>query len=95
MLPPQLTATPEQEGKQAVIRVRDTGIGIAAEQLPHIFEMFTQLDTSLERTQSGLGIGLTLAKNLVEMHGGTVRAHSAGIGQGSEFVVRLPLPSDE
>jgi PAS domain S-box-containing protein len=78
-----------------VIRVRDTGIGISASQLSSIFDMFTQVDTSLERTRSGLGIGLTLAKNLVELHGGTLEAHSAGLGQGSEFVVRLPLASNE
>ncbi len=83
--------TVEREGGQVVIRVRDTGMGIAADELPRIFEMFTQVDTSLERTQSGLGIGLTLVRELVEMHGGTVEAHSAGIGQGSEFVVRLPI----
>ncbi len=83
--------TVEREGGQAVIRVRDTGIGIAAGELSRIFEMFTQVDISLERTRSGLGIGLSLAKNLVEMHGGTVAAQSAGIGQGSEFVVRLPI----
>jgi two-component system CheB/CheR fusion protein len=78
------------------IRVRDTGIGIAADQLLRIFDMFTQVDTSLERTRSGLGIGLTLAKNLVELHGGTLEVHSAGLGQGSEFVVRLPvIASDE
>ena len=75
----------------AVIRVRDTGIGIAPDQLTRIFEMFTQIDTSLERTRSGLGIGLTLAKNLVELHGGTLEVHSAGLGQGSEFVARLPV----
>jgi len=75
----------------AVIRVRDNGIGIAADQLPRIFELFTQVDTSLERRQSGLGIGLTLAKNLVELHGGSLEVHSAGLGQGSEFVVRLPM----
>ncbi len=82
--------TVERDGTQAVIRVQDAGIGIAAEQLPHIFDMFMQIDTSLERSVSGLGIGLTLVKNLVEMHGGTVEAHSAGLGHGSEFVVRLP-----
>jgi PAS domain S-box-containing protein len=74
-----------------IIRVRDTGIGIAGDQFPRIFEMFTQVDTSLERTRSGLGIGLTLAKNLVELHGGTMEVHSPGAGQGSEFVVRLPI----
>lgn len=83
--------TVEQEGESAVIRVRDTGIGIAAEQLPRIFEMFMQVDTSLERSVSGLGVGLSLVKNLVELHGGTVEVHSAGLGQGSEFVVRLPV----
>ena len=83
--------TLERESGQAVLRIRDTGIGISADQLPRIFDMFTQIDTSLERSQSGLGIGLTLVKNLVELHGGTVEAHSAGIGHGSEFVVRLPL----
>jgi PAS domain S-box-containing protein len=76
---------------QVVIRVRDTGIGIAADQLEHVFEMFTQVDTSLERSLTGLGIGLTLVKTLTEMHGGTVQVHSDGVGQGSEFVVRLPL----
>jgi PAS domain S-box-containing protein len=73
------------------IRVRDTGIGIAADQLEHVFEMFTQIDTSLDRSSTGLGIGLTLVKTLTEMHGGTVGLSSAGPGQGSEFVVRLPI----
>ncbi len=81
----------EREGEQANIRVRDNGIGIVAKELPRIFDMFTQIDTSLERSVSGLGIGLTLVKNLVEMHGGTVEAKSAGKDQGSEFVVRLPI----
>lgn len=85
-----VTLTARGERGQAVIRVQDDGIGIAPNQLPRIFEMFTQADTSLERTQSGLGIGLTLVKNLVEMHGGTVEARSPGIGKGSEFIVRLP-----
>jgi PAS domain S-box-containing protein len=75
---------------EAVIRVRDTGIGIAAEHLPRLFDMFAQVDTSLERSRDGLGIGLTLVKTLVEMHGGRVEAHSGGPGRGSEFVVRLP-----
>ena len=87
--------TIEREGEQAVIRVRDNGIGISADQLPRIFEMFVQIDTSLERSVSGLGIGLTLVKSLVEMHGGTVEVHSDGVGQGTEFVVRLPMASDE
>jgi signal transduction histidine kinase len=72
------------------ISVRDNGVGIPAEVLPHVFEMFTQGDAALDRTQGGLGIGLTVVKRLVEMHGGTVAAHSAGRGSGSEMVVRLP-----
>ena len=87
----RISLTVEREGEQAVIRVRDSGIGIAADKLPSIFDMFVQVDTSLERSVGGLGIGLTLVKNLVEMHGGTVEAHSNGVGQGSEFVVRLPV----
>jgi len=87
----QIWLTVVQEGNQAVIRVRDIGIGIAAESLPRIFDMFVQIDTSLERSVSGLGIGLTLVKNLVEMHDGTVEVHSAGLGHGSEFTVRLPI----
>jgi CheY-like chemotaxis protein len=73
-----------------VIYVRDSGAGIAASELSRIFEMFQQVDTSLERTESGLGIGLTLVKHLVELHGGTVSVHSGGLGKGSTFVVRLP-----
>jgi PAS domain S-box-containing protein len=82
----------DAEGRDGVvIRVRDTGIGIAADQLSRVFEMFAQADTSLERSTTGLGIGLTLAKTLTEMHGGTVEASSAGLGHGSEFVIRLPI----
>jgi two-component system CheB/CheR fusion protein len=87
----RIRLTVEQEGERAVVRVQDNGIGIAPEQLGRIFDMFMQVDTSLERSVSGLGVGLTLVKKLVEMHGGSVEAHSAGIGQGSEFVLRLPL----
>jgi PAS domain S-box-containing protein len=87
----RITLTAEQEGQHVVMRVRDTGIGIAPDQLSRIFDMFAQVDTSLERSASGLGIGLTLVKNLVEMHGGTVEARSRGIGHGSEFVIRLPI----
>jgi PAS domain S-box-containing protein len=82
--------TVEQEGSQAVVRVRDNGMGISADLLPHVFELFTQGDHSLARSEGGLGIGLTLVQRLVEMHGGSVEAHSAGPRQGSEFVVRLP-----
>jgi CheY-like chemotaxis protein/two-component sensor histidine kinase len=81
----------EWQGSDVVVSVRDTGIGIAAEQLPGIFHMFSQVDTSLERSQGGLGIGLTLVKRLVEMHGGRIEARSEGLGKGSEFVVRLPV----
>ncbi len=81
----------EQLDSQAVVRVRDSGIGIAADQLPGIFEMFSQVDTSLERTRQGLGIGLNLVKTLVEMHGGTVEAQSEGEGRGSVFTVCLPV----
>ncbi|MBC8119642.1 MAG: response regulator [Burkholderiaceae bacterium] len=80
-----------REGGQAVIKIKDTGIGIAAEQLPLVFDMFNRLDSPGEHSQSGLGIGLTVVKNLIEMHGGTVVAYSAGLGQGCEFVVRLPV----
>jgi CheY-like chemotaxis protein len=78
-------------GDEVEVRVSDNGIGIAAEQLPHVFEMFAQGPSAIERSQGGLGIGLSLAKGFVEMHGGRIGAHSAGIGKGSEFVVRLPL----
>jgi signal transduction histidine kinase len=70
--------------------VRDTGIGIAADQRARIFDMFAQVDTSVGRAASGLGIGLTLVKTFTELHGGTVEVNSAGPGQGSEFIVRLP-----
>jgi PAS domain S-box-containing protein len=81
----------EREGDDAVLRIRDTGIGIARELLPRIFDLFTQADRSLDRSQGGLGIGLTVVQRLVEMHGGTVEANSAGLGNGSEFIVRLPV----
>jgi CheY-like chemotaxis protein len=76
---------------QVIVRVRDAGIGIPADQLTRIFEIFAQVDTTLERSQGGLGIGLSLTKGLVEMHGGTVEARSDGLGMGSEFIVRLPI----
>lgn len=82
--------TARREGEEAVIRVRDDGIGIAPDLLPRIFDLFTQADRSLERSQGGLGIGLTLTRSLVQMHGGTIRAFSEGEGKGSELVVRLP-----
>jgi signal transduction histidine kinase len=81
----------DAEGESAVVRVRDTGVGIPPEMLPRVFDLFTQIDRTLDRAQGGLGIGLTLVKSLVEMHGGTVEAASGGVGMGSEFTVRLPL----
>jgi signal transduction histidine kinase/CheY-like chemotaxis protein len=83
-----------QEGKEAVLRVRDSGIGIAPEQLPRIFDLFVQAETSLYRREGGLGIGLTLVKMLADLHGGTVEAHSEGPGKGAEFVVRLPVAEE-
>jgi PAS domain S-box-containing protein len=81
----------ELSGSEVVVQVQDNGRGIPADALPHIFEMFSQVDRNLERAQGGLGIGLTLVRRLVEMHGGTVEAKSDGQGKGSTFVVRLPV----
>jgi len=80
-----------RDGDEIAVTVRDTGIGIPAEALPNIFDMFSQVDRSVERATGGLGIGLAIVKGLVEMHGGTVTAASGGQGQGSEFTVRLPV----
>jgi len=80
----------QQEGNDAVVRVRDTGVGISAELLPQVFDLFTQADRSMDRSQGGLGIGLSLVKRLVEMHKGSVTAQST-VGKGSEFVVRIPV----
>jgi PAS domain S-box-containing protein len=85
-----ITLTVERHGSDAVVSVRDNGLGIPAEMLGKVFELFTQIDGTLERSQGGLGIGLTLVRRLVEMHGGRVDARSEGQGHGSEFVVRLP-----
>jgi len=86
-----ISITSEKVGSQVVIRVKDDGIGIPSHILPHVFDLFTQADRSLDRSQGGLGIGLTLVRRLVELHGGSVEAHSAGPGKGSEFVIYLPL----
>jgi len=83
--------TVEADGGQAVIRVRDNGVGIAAEHHRELFTMFGQIDTTLERSRGGLGIGLTLVKTLVEMHGGRVEVQSEGPGRGTEFTIRLPI----
>jgi two-component system CheB/CheR fusion protein len=80
----------ERDHADVVVRIRDTGIGIAEDLLPRIFDMFTQADRTLDRAQGGLGIGLTLVRRLVQMHGGSVVARSDGPGTGSEFVVHLP-----
>jgi PAS domain S-box-containing protein len=89
--PGRIWVTAEREDGCVLIRVKDTGIGIPAEMLPRIFDMFTQVDRSLERSEGGLGLGLTLVHRLVELHGGTVEARSEGLGKGSEFIVRLPV----
>ncbi|HET7845065.1 MAG TPA: response regulator [Xanthomonadales bacterium] len=81
----------QREGDQVVLKVTDSGIGIAPELASQIFDVFVQADTALERSRGGLGIGLTLVRSLIEMHGGTVTVRSDGIGKGSEFTVRLPL----
>jgi CheY-like chemotaxis protein len=82
------------EADQVVIRVRDNGAGIPAEMLPRVFDMFAQVDRTLDRAQGGLGIGLALARGLVEMHGGTTEADSPGLGFGSTFTVRLPRAAE-
>jgi len=87
----EVTVTGAAEGDMAVLHVKDTGIGIAPQTLPRVFDLFMQADASLDRTRGGLGIGLSLVKSLVEVHGGAVSAHSEGLGHGSLFVLRLPL----
>ena len=86
----RITVRATEERGEIVIRVRDTGIGIAPDVLPHVFDLFVQERQAIDRSQGGLGLGLTIVRNLVERHGGTVSAHSDGPGTGSEFVVRLP-----
>src|SRR5262249_49582813 len=87
--------TTRQEGGEMVLRVRDTGISVPADMLPCIFDLLVQAERRLDRSQGGLGIGLTLVRRLTEMHGGSVTAHSDGPGEGSEFVVRLPALSED
>ena len=89
----QITLTATALDDQLELRVRDSGTGIAPENLPNVFNLFMQADRSLDRAQGGLGIGLTLVRTLVERHGGTVEVQSEGIGRGSEFIVRLPRPA--
>ncbi|HEY6924030.1 MAG TPA: ATP-binding protein, partial [Steroidobacteraceae bacterium] len=91
----RIEITADRDSGTVVVTVQDSGIGIPPEMLAHVFEPFTQLDRSLERSRGGLGIGLALAKRLVEMHGGTIEAQSSGTGQGSRFIVRLPLSEQQ
>ena len=86
----QIRVSAQAEGAQVIVRVADTGIGVPGEDLSRLFEMFAQRGSARERAQGGLGIGLSLARGLVEMHGGSIEAHSEGTGKGTELVVRLP-----
>jgi len=86
----QIQVTARCEGENVVVRVADSGIGISAAALPRVFNMFSQVHSTTDRSEGGLGIGLALAQGLIELHGGTIEAHSAGLGCGSEFTVRLP-----
>jgi CheY-like chemotaxis protein len=79
------------DSPHALVRIRDSGIGISADMMARIFDLFIQADPTVSRAEGGLGIGLTLSRRLVEMHGGSLHAQSAGLGQGSEFVIRFPL----
>jgi signal transduction histidine kinase/CheY-like chemotaxis protein len=92
--PGTISLSAGQEDGKVIVRVRDTGIGIAPEMLSLIFDRFVQADTSLDRRAGGLGLGLTLAKKLAELHGGTVEGQSEGLGKGSEFTIRLPAARD-
>ncbi|HEX3151551.1 MAG TPA: PAS domain-containing protein [Gemmataceae bacterium] len=91
----QIQLTAERQGSDVVVAVKDNGIGIPDDKIDAIFELFTQVDRTLEKSQGGLGIGLTLVKQLVEMHGGSIAAQSEGPGKGTEFLVRLPVAVDE
>jgi PAS domain S-box-containing protein len=79
------------EGEEAVVRIKDNGVGISEDMQPRIFDLFTQAENALSRSQDGLGIGLSVVKQLVALHGGSIQVRSEGTGKGSEFVVRLPL----
>jgi len=87
----EISVTGYREGAEVVLRVRDTGIGIAPEMLGPVFDLFVRADQSRAGSEGGLGVGLTLARTVIELHGGTIIAQSEGPGRGSEFVVRLPV----
>ena len=87
----RVSLTARVDDKNLIVCVADNGIGIAPEMLDHVFEMFVQVDSTLERTNAGLGVGLSLARRLVELHGGNIEASSSGVGRGSNFTVRLPI----
>jgi PAS domain S-box-containing protein len=91
----RITITTEEAEKRAVIQIADTGVGMTPEMLSRLFQPFSQADSTLDRSKGGLGLGLALAKGLAELHGGGVTANSAGLGQGAEFVVRLPLAMEK
>ncbi len=87
----EIAVTVDREADEAVVRVRDTGVGMQPDQIATIFELFTQAHPTLHQSQGGLGLGLALVRDLVTLHGGTVQARSTGVGKGSEFIVRLPI----
>jgi PAS domain S-box-containing protein len=87
----RIALTAELDGPVAIVRVRDNGLGIAAECLPSVFDLFSQVDAAAQKSPGGLGIGLALSRGIVQLHGGSIEATSAGPGQGSEFIVRLPV----
>ncbi len=91
----KIWVTAEVQGGDVVVQVRDSGVGIDPEMLPHIFDPFWQVKRTFDHSQGGLGIGLALVRKLAEMHGGSASASSAGLGHGSEFVVRLPARTEE
>ena len=91
----RVSVVTDSEAEQVVVRVADTGVGLDQEMLARLFQPFAQADSTLERSKGGLGLGLALVKGLVELHGGTITAHSAGLGQGADFVVRLPIVLEE
>jgi PAS domain S-box-containing protein len=91
----EICLTVHRDGEKVAISVKDNGVGLAPEMLPKVFDLFAQAERSLARSEGGLGVGLTMVKSLVEMHGGTATARSEGLGKGSEFIIRLPLVKHE